>query len=167
MDGQIQVWCGRRRCRNEWEWWQSRLKSGSFLVRVPGLWLCGPASMFMLSLVCGVQQWKFAFLFTPFPIGKQHSRLQRRVFVGAVARRWTQPLSLSPLACGLGGMHEMAYPSQDSISPSTLDSLAACLLSSEKPFHHRMTIPLLLLGGEKEISSRQASCISRARYYTR
>lgn len=123
--------------------WQLPCKSAWVLA----VWLC--LNVHALSRVRRAAV-EVAFLFTPFPIGKQHSRLQRRVFVGAVARRWTQPLSLSPLACGLGGMHEMAYPSQDSISPSTLDSLAACLLSSEKPFHHRMTTTLLLLGRGEE-----------------
>lgn len=47
MDGQIQVWCGRRRCRNRWEWWQSRLKkwqlpckSAWLLLVCVCVWLC-------------------------------------------------------------------------------------------------------------------------------
>lgn len=58
-----------------------------------------------------------AFLFTPFLVGKSHSRSQRRVFVGAIGRRWAHTPVAFPLWHVLG-LHEVAYPSQDLISPS-------------------------------------------------
>lgn len=145
MDGQIQVWCGRRRCRNGWEWWQSRLKSGSFLVRVPGFWLCGSAHAHALSWTAGVQQWKSRSCLPLSRFGNSIRGCKDAFLWGQLQGGGHNPCHFPLWHCGLG-MHEMAYPSQDSISPSTLDSLAACLLLSEKPFHHRWTSPLLLLG---------------------
>lgn len=94
-DGQIQVWCGRGRCRNGWEWWQRRLKSGSFLARASeclALWLFGSASRSCLLLLRAAVE--VAFLFTPFPIGKQHSRLQDAFLWGRLQGGGTAPVAL-------------------------------------------------------------------------
>lgn len=131
MDGQIQVWCGRRRCRNRW--WQSRLKKWQLPCKSAWpllvcvcvcVWLC---LTLMLAHAVRRAALEVAFLFTPFLIGTQHSRLQDAFLWGQLQGGGHNPCHFPLWHCGLG-MHEMAYPSQDSISPSTLDRLTACLL---------------------------------------
>jgi hypothetical protein len=82
---------------------------------------------------CGVQADEVASLFTPFLIWKQHSRSQDAFLWGQLQGGGRTTPVTSPFGMWLC-LHEMAYPSQDSISPSTLDIPAACLLLSEEPF---------------------------------
>lgn len=122
--------------------WQLPCKSAWLLA----VWLCSCSC----SLVGGVQQWKSRSCLPLSRFGNSIRGCKDAFLWGQLQGGGHNPCHFPLWHCGLG-MHEMAYPSQDSISPSTLDSLAACLLLSEKPFHHPWTSPLLLLGegGEK------------------
>lgn len=107
--------------------WQSRLKKWQLPCKSAWPLLVYVALSLMLAHAVVGAAVEVAFLFTPFLIGMQHSRLQDAFLWGQLQGGGHNPCQFSPLACGLG-MHEMAYPSQDSISPSTLDRLTACLL---------------------------------------
>lgn len=71
--------------------WQLPCKSE----RVPGLvvlWLCGSASRSCLLLLRAAVE--VAFLFTPFPIGKQHSRSQDAFLWGRLQGGGRTPVAL-------------------------------------------------------------------------
>lgn len=94
------------------------------------VWLC--LTLFLAGS-CEVQQYKSRSCLLLSSLGSNIRARKTRFCGGSCRAVGAQPLSLSPLAFGLG-MHEMAYPSQDSISPSTPASLTACLLLSRGAF---------------------------------